>query len=242
MKKLHLLGMAAIFAIAFASCGSNKQMVNNQPQQPSYQQNVRDQFSKDDQNTDQAIKNDIKQPTNNPTNRNNDYSEVQLNHCIMKSIDDTAPNLRALGVYVSYDQSNAIKQATAEARTELANSIRVSVEGANKSYAKEVGINQDVASKRLAQSTYTQYVAEQVANSPRIDMYIEQASDGKYQVYVCVEMKVSQKELTQTVAKTISDDDVLRTEYEAKKFEEEVSEGLNEYKRTKNQAIVNEYK
>jgi hypothetical protein len=33
MKKLHLLGMAAIFAIAFASCGSNKQMVNNQPQQ-----------------------------------------------------------------------------------------------------------------------------------------------------------------------------------------------------------------
>lgn len=33
MKKLNLLGMATIFAIAFASCGSEKQMVNNQPQQ-----------------------------------------------------------------------------------------------------------------------------------------------------------------------------------------------------------------
>lgn len=33
MKKLHLLGMATIFAIAFASCGSEKQVVNNQPQQ-----------------------------------------------------------------------------------------------------------------------------------------------------------------------------------------------------------------
>lgn len=241
MKKFYIFGMAMIIALAFASCGSEKKMANNQPQKPSYQQNVRDQFSKDDQKTDQAIKNDIKQPTNNPTNKNNNYSEVQLNHCIMKSIDDTAPNLRALGVYVSYDQSNAIKQATAEARTELANSIRVSVEGANKSYAKEVGVNQDVASKRLAQSTYTQYVAEQVANSPRIDMFIEQA-DGKYQVYVCVEMKVSKKELTQTFAKTISDDEVLRAEYEAQKFEKEIDEGLDEYKRTKNQAIVDEYK
>lgn len=33
MKKLHLIGMAAIFAIALASCGSEKQVVNNQPQQ-----------------------------------------------------------------------------------------------------------------------------------------------------------------------------------------------------------------
>lgn len=32
MRKLHLLGMAVI-AIVFASCGSEKQMTNNQPQQ-----------------------------------------------------------------------------------------------------------------------------------------------------------------------------------------------------------------
>ncbi len=31
MKKLHLLGMAAIFAIAFASCGSEKGMTNSNP-------------------------------------------------------------------------------------------------------------------------------------------------------------------------------------------------------------------
>lgn len=33
MKKLHLLGMVVICAIALASCGSEKQVVNNQPQQ-----------------------------------------------------------------------------------------------------------------------------------------------------------------------------------------------------------------
>ncbi len=45
MKKLHLLGMAAIFAIALASCGSEKQMANNQPQtqQPMQQQTVAQQ-------------------------------------------------------------------------------------------------------------------------------------------------------------------------------------------------------
>ena len=31
MKKLHLLGMAAVFAVAFASCGSEKQMTNQTP-------------------------------------------------------------------------------------------------------------------------------------------------------------------------------------------------------------------
>lgn len=37
MKKLQLFGMAAIFAIAMASCGSEKQVVNNQPQQQQQQ-------------------------------------------------------------------------------------------------------------------------------------------------------------------------------------------------------------
>ena len=74
MKTLRRLSFAMIIALALASCGSEKKMANNQPQKPSYQQNVRDQFSKDDQKTDQAIKNDIKQPTNNPTNKNNNYS------------------------------------------------------------------------------------------------------------------------------------------------------------------------
>lgn len=45
MKKLHLLGMAAVFAVAFASCGSEKQVVNNQPQQ---QQNYSQQNKEED--------------------------------------------------------------------------------------------------------------------------------------------------------------------------------------------------
>ena len=61
MKKLHLLGMAMIIAMAFASCGSNKQMVNNQPQQqqtvqqqPQQQQQQQQQSTATDNSTSQS--------------------------------------------------------------------------------------------------------------------------------------------------------------------------------------------
>lgn len=229
MKKTYIFGMAMIIALAFASCGSEKKMTTQQPQQPTYQQQVQKQQAPQQQTA--TSQTSARQPIV--------YDEVKLNHCQEKALEESN-NFRALGIYVSYDQGNALKQATAEARTELAQAIKIAVEGANTSSARESGIDQDIASKRLARSKYTQYVAEQVSNSPRIDYYIEQSkTDGRYQVYVCVEMKVSQNELVKNIASAITRDKEVELEYDEYKFEKEIHDGLEQYKAERKEAIKN---
>ncbi len=76
----------------------------------------------------------------------------------------------------------------------------------------------------------SQFVDEEVKNTRIIKTSIYDRSDGSVQVYVCIEMRNSQKDFEQKLDNTLSREDIIGIQYDRDRFIEKVADGLKEYK------------
>lgn len=227
MKKMTFFPVVLMVATALTACGAKKQVAQNgyyqqQPQQAPYQQQ---------QPTYQ-------QPPQQPARPTRTKREVET--CIAKALDPTATNLRMYGTHTSYVEQEALSVAIQNARQELAGVINASVEGVLSQWAQSSGIDQRVTTDLLNGRDYTTYIAEQLSYTPVIETSIYDLSDGKIQAYVCIEMRVSQDNLTNNISKSIqrevSEDETLRQKFDQQQFKEQHKQGLEEYKKQRRQA------
>jgi hypothetical protein len=207
MKKLHLIGMAAIFAIALASCGSEKKMANNQPQQQTYQQPV--------QQTNET--------TNQPPQR------VRIDLPCKKEARSDKDYFRELGIGTDVNEQNARDAALSSANEMLKNRLGGVVKGVSTGYSKTVA--GEAASDKVFRVMERELpkVVDAVINdadNPCEDLYWE--TTGVYKAYYVIE--VSKKQIVDKSAEVLSEQEELKGLFDRNNFREWSNQYMSDMK------------
>lgn len=200
MKKNLFLLMVAVLA---TSCGSSKSALeaqNQMLQQMAYQQ----------------------QSQQNRTLRTADP-------CEELAMADSE-NLRAFGTATSYIEKTARNEAARDARNQLAQMIKVAVEGAAQDYSQNATQNTNKTASELGEAIMTQYIAETLENTKPIKWAVYDLADGSVQVNVCIEMVQSKEDLKETLDNVLDRDGVIGIQYDRDRFINKMADGLEEYK------------
>lgn len=112
---------------------------------------------------------------------------IEREECEELAMDITQPNMRAAGNAVSQNESMATSMALNNARAELAAQLEIYVNGClrtfDQQYASENGMNYDGKSSRVQFSYFAQILKN--VRPIKKNTYMK---EGRYNVYVCIEM------------------------------------------------------
>lgn len=205
MKTLFISAAIAA-ATLFASCGAQQKTAASNYPQPQQQQS---------------------QPRPARTMRT-------IDPCIELANEDSE-NLRAYGTATSYIEKTALNEAARDARNQLAQMMKVAVEGAAQDYALNAAQNRKSSAETLGESVMTQFVAEEVSNTRIIKTSIYDLADGSVQVYVCIEMRTNMADMGKRLDNVLDRDGIIGIQYDRERFIEKMFDGLEEYKKQNRQ-------
>lgn len=226
MKKLHLLGMAAVFAVAFASCGSEKQVVNNQPQQ---QQNYSQQNKEEDPDLaamDKEIKMLEKQAE--LERRKQELARVQRDLHVDPCGDyyDDDNYMRDYGLATHLNQASAQSASIDAAKANLRKHMAEFVQGMTSSY-----INLRSGSKpaddieRKIEGKMNAAVQGMLDRARKLCQQGEKNSNGEWVYYAAFEIPTNdlKKAMTNTM-NSLSQEEKNRIDYDEYTFSKKMDE------------------
>ena len=139
-------------------------------------------------------------------------------------------SLRAYCTATSYVEKTALNEAERDARNRLGAMLKVAVEGAAQDYEMNGNKNNSKSAETIGEAVMTQFVSEEIKNTRIIKTDIYDLKDGSIQVYVCIEMKSNEDDMTDRLEKLLDNDDIIGIKYDREKFIEKMKSGLEEYK------------
>lgn len=138
---------------------------------------------------------------------------------------------RAYGTATAYVEKVAKNEAARDARNQLAQMMKVAVEGAAQDYEQNANKNMKGSAETLAEAIMTQFVAEEVKNTSIIKTSIYDLADGSVQVYVCVEICTGGVgEMEEKINNVLDREEIIGIQYDRDRFIDKMKEGLAEYK------------
>ncbi len=216
MKKIFVKAVTAA-AMLFVSCGSMKQVVA-----PDYQQQVAQQSQQP-----------VEQPqyeTQHPTRTLRQQLESE------RLATEDCDQWRALGTATSYVEKVARNEAMRDGRNQLAQMMKVAVEGAAQDYEEGIQKNMKGLTASLGESVMSQFVAEEVANTRALHYDVFDLANGSVQVYVCIEIREVKKEFADKLNSTLEREGLIETQYGRDYFIQKMLASLEEEYKKKNQA------
>lgn len=123
---------------------------------------------------------------------------------------------RASAMGLASDMTMAKKKALAEARAELATAMNATVKRVTDNYASSYQVGEQDESKSRFQDLARTVVSEKLTGTRVICEKTMKTPDGKYKVYVAVEL--AGEEIMNGMNNRIKNDDKLRVDYEYEKF------------------------
>ncbi len=147
---------------------------------------------------------------------------------------EESENLRAYGTATSYVEKTALNEAQRDARNNLAQMIKVAVEGAALDYEKNSQQNLKNTAETLGEEVMKQFVSEEISNTKTIKTSIYDLADGSIQVYVCIEMRAPKEEFNKGLSNILDSSELIGIQHDRDRFIEKMSEELEQYKQ-KNQ-------
>ncbi|MDE6702488.1 MAG: hypothetical protein K2K00_02290 [Muribaculaceae bacterium] len=208
MKKIFALAVIAA-SFMMTSCGSNK----NTASAADYQ------YYKQQQQQQQA------QAEQRPTRTLRQKCESE------RLATEDCDKWRALGTSTSYVEKVARNEAARDARNQLAQMMKVAVEGAAQDYEQNAQKNMKSSAASLGEAVMSQFVAEEVENTKIIASDVFDLSDGSVQVYVCIEIRDNKDNFAKKLNNTLERDGLIEIQYDRDRFIEKMAAGLEEYKK-----------
>lgn len=174
-QKIFIIVMLIAFC---ASCGSSRKVIEAQ------NQHLREEI---------ARQKALQRPTR---------TVRTLDPCEQLAIEESQ-FFRAAGSAIAKNESEAKSAALTDARNQLAQMVRVVVNGASQDYSKSNTSNYDKSVQLVGENIMNQYVYQSIDFTKPIKWSIYDLSDGTIQVYVCVEMTKEPEELTAELRTTL---------------------------------------
>lgn len=245
MKKSLLF---AAIALAAVSCGSQKSALESQnellQQQVALQQQELQQQQAQQQQAQQEIDRQKAQQEALREEQRRQRAEMELAAAQKQRPDravresepcedlalEESENLRSSGSAIANIEKVARNEAARDARSQLAQMMKVAVEGAAQDYELNANSDNKVTSETLSDVVINQYIVQDVENSTPIKWTVYDLSDGGIQVYTCVEMKKSEADVMQELSNKLGRDGVIEIEADRNRFIEHIQGNIDAYK------------
>lgn len=213
MKKSYIFGTAMIIALAFASCGSEKQIVYvpqpAQTQQPTEQQPAQ-------------------QPTAPSTYNGEELPGTPLYEPCYEESRSDKEFFREIGVFSAGDKGEARKGALLQANQLLRNRLGGLVNGIAEDYLVNVNGKTDKSVQDMLEESMTIAVVKVLndADNPCEKMY--KIEGGKFEAYYTIE--ISKKVLVDKMAEEIANNEELNLRFRREQFTERAQMLTERYK------------
>ncbi len=119
----------------------------------------------------------------------------ELDPCELLALEES-DYFRAAGTATARDLSEAKSAASVDARNQLAQMIRVVVNGESQDYSKNVNNNSKSSTISIGEDILSQYVYQSLEGTKPIKWSIYDLSNGMVMVYVCIEMTKKPEDFT----------------------------------------------
>jgi hypothetical protein len=152
--------------------------------------------------------------------------KIAKEECEELALEATA-NLRESGNGVSDKEAFAVNLALLDARSKLAQQLEVLVNGLIRNFNRQHEADKDFASMAKATQLQQAYFEQFLTNTRSIckNTYVKQ--DGKYNVYVCIEMG---EQMLRTMHRKLSDDKKIAIDFAEKQFLDELNKAKEDFR------------
>jgi hypothetical protein len=136
-------------------------------------------------------------------------------------------NLRESGNGISDKEAFAVNLALLDARSKLAQQLEVLINGLIRNFNQQHEADDDFASTAKAGQIQQGYFEQFLTNTRAICKNVYVKEDGKYNVYVCVEMGEQQQ---RAMYKKLSDDKKIAVDFAEHQFLQELEKAKEDYR------------
>lgn len=178
----------ATICLTLTACGTSKSALESQNLLMQQQILALQQQQQQQQQQAAAVAQPVVQPR--PERKARD-----LDPCEELALEESQ-YYRATGTAVAKSESEAKSAAAADARNQLAQMVRVVVNGASQDHSKNTNINNKVTTQTVGEELMNQYVYQSLESTKPILWSVYDLSDGTVQVYVCMEMTKDPEEFS----------------------------------------------
>jgi hypothetical protein len=140
---------------------------------------------------------------------------------------EATTNLRESGNGVSDKESFALNLALLDARSKLAQQLEVMVNGLIRNFNQQHEADKDFASMAKAGQLQQAYFEQFFTNTRPICKNTYVKEDGKYNVYVCIEMG---EQMKKAMHKKLSDDKKIAVDFAEKQFLDELNKAKEDFR------------
>jgi hypothetical protein len=140
---------------------------------------------------------------------------------------EVTTNLRETGNGVSNKESFAVNLALLDARAKLAQQLTVMVSGLIRNFNQQHEADKDFASVAKASQIQQGYFEQFLTNTRPICKNTYVKEDGRYNVYVCIEMGDEQ---VKEIYKKLSNDKKIAVDFAEKQFLDELNKAKEDYR------------
>jgi hypothetical protein len=153
--------------------------------------------------------------------------KLQKEECEDLALEETS-SLRESGNGISDKESFAVNLALLDARAKLAQQLEVMVNGLIRNFNQQHEASGGFASLAKASQIQQGYFEQFLANTRPICKNIYVKEDGKYNVYVCIEMDEQQKK---AMYSKLSSDRKIAIDFAEKQFMDELNKAKEDFRR-----------
>jgi hypothetical protein len=146
--------------------------------------------------------------------------------CEELALEATA-NIREAGNGVSDKEAFALNLALLDARSKLSQQLEVSVNGMIRKFNQQHEADKDFASTAKAGEVQQAYFEQFLTDTRLICKNTYVKEDGKYNVYVCIEMDEQKK---RSMYKKLSDDKKIAIDFAEKQFLDELDKAKEDFR------------
>jgi hypothetical protein len=139
--------------------------------------------------------------------------------------------IREFGIGVSDKESFAINLALLDARAKLAQQLETMVNGLIKNYNQQHEADKDFSSIGKAEQIQQSYFEQFLTNTRPVCKNTYVRTDGKYNVYVCIELGDQEK---RSLHKKLSDDKKIGIDFQEHLFLQELEKAKEDYRKQQN--------
>jgi len=134
-------------------------------------------------------------------------------------------HLRASAIGESMDQMTSKKKALSEARAIMAAELQTTVKGVTDNYVKSGEFNNKEELLERFESLNREVVKQELTGTKTICEKMTQTKSGNYKTYIAIEL--AGNELLSSLNNRISNDEMLKIDYNYEKFKKTFEEEMN---------------
>ena len=153
--------------------------------------------------------------------------KLQKEECEELALEATT-NLREAGNGISDKEAFAVNLALLDARSKLAQQLEVLVNGLIRNFNQQYEADKDFASAGKAGQVQQGYFEQFLTNTRPICKNTYVKEDGKYNVYVCVEMNEQQQK---AMYKKLSNDKKIAVDFAEHQFLQDLEKAKDDYRK-----------